>query len=194
MVLLRFMSVCGLCRQTRAVFRLVAPLAWLMVLLYSLIGALMNREWLTTPQLSLAKGYDGLMSELGFVFDPVLYPHAHHDIEDLPVFVATINSDELQSFHRFLGSFRLYFRQKKLVVYDFGLTAEELRLVRVTLFENIYVAASDSGWVVSAAALLQGCHASSHSAVLPARLLFDTMAIFPSSPACHFSRFWLNNG
>jgi len=95
-----------------------------------LIGALTNRDWLTTPKLSLAKGYDGLMSELGFVFDPVLYPHAHHDVEDLPVFVATVASDELHSFHRFLGSFRLYFRQKKLVVYDFGLTAEELRLVR----------------------------------------------------------------
>jgi len=130
MVLLRFMSVCGLCRQARSIVRIVAPLGWLIALLYSLIGALMNRDWLTTPHLSLAKGYDGLMSELGFVFDPVLYPHAHHDIEDLPVFVATIDSDELHSFHRFLGSFRLYFRQNKLVIYDFGLTPEELRLVR----------------------------------------------------------------
>ena len=69
------------------------------------------------------------MSELGFVFDPVLYPHAHHDVSDLPVFVATIDSNELHSFHRFLGSFRLYFRQRKLVVYDLGLTPEELRLV-----------------------------------------------------------------
>jgi len=129
MVLLRFMSVCGLCRHTRSVIRIVAPLGWLIALLYAVIGALMNREWLATPQLSLARGYDGLMSELGFVFDPILYPHAHHDVDDLPVFVATINSDELHSFHRFLGSFRLYFRQKKLVVYDLGLTAEELRLV-----------------------------------------------------------------
>jgi len=70
------------------------------------------------------------MTELGFVFDPILYPQAHHNIEDLPVFVATVDSNELHSFHRFLGSFRLYFRQKKLVVYDLGLTAEELRLVR----------------------------------------------------------------
>jgi len=136
MVLLRFMSICGFCRQTRSVLRIVAPLGWLIALLYSVIGAFLNRDWLTTPQLSLARGYNGLMTELGFVFDPVLYPHAHHDVEDLPVFVATINSDELHSFHRFLGSFRLYFRQKKLVVYDLGLTAEELRLVRSFLFEK----------------------------------------------------------
>jgi len=130
MVLLRFMSVCGLCRQIRSVIRLVAPLAWLIALFYTVIGTLTNREWLTTPKLSLSKGYNGLMTELGFVFDPILYPHAHHDIDDLPVFVATVSSDELHSFHRFLGSFRLYFRQKKLVIYDLGLTAEELRLVK----------------------------------------------------------------
>jgi len=129
MVLLRFMSVCGICRQTRSVVRIVAPLCWLIALLYCLIGALTNREWLSSPPPSLSRGHGDLMSELGFVFDPVLYPHAHHDIADLPVFVATVDSSELHSFHRFLGSFRLHFRQKKLVVYDFGLTTEELRLV-----------------------------------------------------------------
>jgi len=69
---------------------------------------------------------------LGFNSDPILYPHAHHLNQDLPVFVIAIRSENIHSFHRFLGSFRLHFPEKKLLVYNLDLEPEELNLIRRT--------------------------------------------------------------
>lgn len=134
MVLLRFFRIPVWFKRLRAIASAFVPMCWLLGLLYCLTAVLISRSHLDLPRLHLEGLYDAkekaaLMHILGFVPDPVLYPHSHHTGQDLPVFVMTIRSDDLRSFHRFLGNFRMHFSQKKLVVYDLGLTKEELDLV-----------------------------------------------------------------
>jgi len=79
--------------------------------------------------LYIQKQYDYILPILGFLANPVLYPESHHQDQDLPVFVTTVHSKDLHSFHKFLSSFRLYFPQKKLLVYNLGLSDYEFTLV-----------------------------------------------------------------
>jgi len=132
---LHFVSVPGCFRHVRALLRVVAPIGWvlsLIIILTVILNGSDHDSWNWSLPETSAHGLteqDRMMSELGFVSNPVLYPNSHHQVEDLPVFIAAIRSADLHSFHRFLGSFRLHFRKRKLVVYDLGLSSKELKLV-----------------------------------------------------------------
>jgi hypothetical protein len=70
-----------------------------------------------------------LFVSLGFVPEPRLYPQSYHQGTELPVFVIAIGPDDIYNFHRFLGTFRIYFREKRLVVYNLGITGAERNMV-----------------------------------------------------------------
>lgn len=134
MLLLRILRLPICFRRLRIILSTCVPVCWLVGLLYCLVGILVNQNQLDIPRLRLEGIYEipdngMLLPLLGFVPDPVLYPRSHHTGQDLPVFVMTLSSNNLHSFHRFLGNFRIYFSQKKLVVYDLGLTKDEMELV-----------------------------------------------------------------
>jgi hypothetical protein len=144
MAVLRYISMPTCCRRVRSSLRIVASIGWMLCLIGLLTVFLshMNLDHWYRSVMSLSESElmdrDRLMSEIGFVPNPLLYPHSHHQTEDLPVFIAAVRSEDLHSFHRFLGSFRLHFRQRKLVVYDLGLTPKELKLVCICLTSLLY--------------------------------------------------------
>ena len=130
MAILRLGSIAGCFRHFGIILRVAGVLAWILVLFILVILIFNEYGWLPQePSFNGMTDKDRIMAELGFVPDPVLYPHSHHRTADLPVFISTIRSEDMHSFHRFLGSFRLHFRERKLVVYDMGLTSRELDLV-----------------------------------------------------------------
>ena len=137
MPVLRFVGVPGCFRHVRVLLQIVAPISWVILLVILLTVTLYGTNddplhWslpATSRRGHELSEHDQMMAELGFVPNPVLYPNSHHQVEDLPVFIAAIRSADLHSFHRFLGSFRLHFRQRKLVVYDLGLSSKEIKLV-----------------------------------------------------------------
>ncbi len=74
--------------------------------------------------------YGELLSQLGFDRRARLYPQPHHGSGDqLPVIVLTINKGQTQDFFEFLGSLRIFYPEKKLVVYDLGVGKRDLELV-----------------------------------------------------------------
>lgn len=126
------------------ILRTFITLTWLSGLLYLVLYAIRVNQNAVHRTLSLdgvyipAPGPRGdLMLTLGFVPEPKLYPQSHHQGTELPVFVIAISSSDVFSFHKFLGSFRIYFRDKRLVVYNLGLTAKEKTLVSVLPFPNL---------------------------------------------------------
>ena len=133
------------CRKFQTVFNLFLTLSWLSVLIYYLLG-----QWLDNPKPAwklqktvTTKERIGLgslhrpdvavplMDSLGFVKKPKLFPQPYHQDRELPVFVLTLKQEDLYSFHRFLGSFRIHFPGKKLVVYNLGLDEDEVDFVSI---------------------------------------------------------------
>ena len=132
MVQFHFLRLPLCCRRLRYLMHITAYAGWFLALIAMLIALAhikFGDFWLLLGNSPVTSKTHELMLEFGFVPYPILYPRSYHQSEDLPVFVAAINSEDLPSFHRFLGSFRLHFRERKLVVYDLGLTSRELQLV-----------------------------------------------------------------
>ena len=75
-----------------------------------------------------------LLEDLGFVINPRLYPQSYHaDTDDLPVFISAAVSKELEQFMDFVYSQRLYFPDKKLVIYNLDLTQVQIKRVSITI-------------------------------------------------------------
>ena len=92
-----------------------------------------NAESFEAPVVRYQKGWYGgqtLLEELGFVQSPRLFPQAYHDDENLPVVITAANSDTYPDLMVFLKSFRLYFPEKRLVVYNLGFSSAERDSVR----------------------------------------------------------------
>ena len=132
----RYIRIPFCIRSLRSTVGMLVPLAWLFGLMYCLIS-LVARTDMTHPRLQPGGIYKsqqyGILSMLGFGTEPFLFPKALHQDQDLPVFVLALGSSDLNNIHRFLGSFRLHFGQKKLLFYDLGLSPDELDLVIVCI-------------------------------------------------------------
>ena len=92
-----------------------------------------NVESFEAPVVRYENGWYGgqtLIEELGFVQNPRLFPQAYHDDENLPVVITAADSDAYPDLMLFLKSFRLYFPEKRLVVYNLGFSSAERDSVR----------------------------------------------------------------
>ena len=92
-----------------------------------------DAETFQAPVSAYQKAWYGgrtLLEELGFVQNPRLFPQAYHDDENIPVVIAAVDSESYPELMLFLKSFRLYFPEKRLVVYNLGLTGAERDSVR----------------------------------------------------------------
>jgi len=84
-----------------------------------------------SPLLKQAHGSPTLLSDLGFVFNPRLFPQSYHDeLSDLPVFVGAVSSDILTDFLHMVSTLRIFYPDKKLVVYNMNLDREEQSQLR----------------------------------------------------------------
>ena len=92
-----------------------------------------NVESFEAPVVRYQNGWYGgqkLIEELGFVQNPRLFPQAYHDDENLPVVITAADTDTYPDLMLFLKSFRLYFPEKRLVVYNLGFGSAERDSVR----------------------------------------------------------------
>ncbi len=85
------------------------------------------------PLLRHKEGWYGgqtLLDELGFVDKPRLFPQAYHDDENIPVVITAASSAQFTDVMLFVKSLRLYFPEKRLVIYNLGLSSVEKETVR----------------------------------------------------------------
>ena len=123
---------------TRMRVRLKAFIACVLfaLIVYYILGMLSDTQLHTKTDVDSfqppASAYQGvwyggqtLLEELGFVQNPRLFPQAYHDDENIPVVITAADSESYPELILFLKSFRLYFPEKRLVVYNMGLTGAE---------------------------------------------------------------------
>ncbi|ELT94349.1 hypothetical protein CAPTEDRAFT_221283 [Capitella teleta] len=123
----------------RSKLRLFLTLIPFSILSFLIFQELQSKDNLTPKTLSLdgiyvpEPGLEGdLLVSLGFIAEPRLYPQSYHMNTELPVFVIALGPEDINSFHRFLGSFRIYYREKRLVVYNLGITGDERNMIKQT--------------------------------------------------------------
>ncbi len=77
-----------------------------------------------------------LMEELGFGLKPRLFPQSYHDDENIPVILSAADSQSFPDLQSFVRSLRVYFPEKRLVIYNLGMTVKEKKVVR---FQTLFV-------------------------------------------------------
>ncbi len=87
-------------------------------------------------QIGAAYGGYSLLQELGFVLRPRLFPQAYHDDENIPVVITAAGSTQFSDLMLFLESLRKFFPEKRLVVYNLGLTDSQREQVFFSCLES----------------------------------------------------------
>ncbi len=125
--------------RLRRCLQCMLVVGWLCTVIYILLGLLLDQEFKSHKHISdfrppYVNGYGGLtlLDELGFVRKPRLYPQSYHaDPEDLPVFISTGTSQQFDELLDFVYSQRLYFPDKKLVIYNLDLSRSQIQTVGI---------------------------------------------------------------
>lgn len=126
-------------------------LSWTSSVTYYLLGLLVDysgqsprdmSDFERQSYISIGPGKESvgqLLFYMGFSHEPKLYPQSYHESEDnLPIFVSTVSSESLHNFQAFLHSFRSFYQDKKLVIYDLDLSTEEHAQVSYRLQLHVY--------------------------------------------------------
>ena len=106
-------------------------LVWMSSLIYYLLALVLDVQLHKHKMLHGfrvdANTFD-LMKDIGFSDNPNLYPQAYHD-DNIPVFVMTLEFWQYKEFIPFLRSMKMYYSDKKFVIFNINLTPEQLEVV-----------------------------------------------------------------
>ena len=118
-------------------FPILFVLTWVVTAVYLLVKRrdadirhLPNIAEFRSPFLAGQPDAPTLLTDLGFVYSPRLYPQSYHDeMPDLPVFIVAASTAQYDDVLQLVGTQRQFFPDKKLVIYNMDLTREELNKV-----------------------------------------------------------------
>lgn len=129
-----------------------------------------------------------LFTDLGFSSDQIrLYPNSYFDDGKLPVFVSIISKGRMKEFTEFLFTFRKFYRDRRLVVYNIGISEAEKHMFS----ESCHCQIRDVRWS-RFPDHIQNVHNHAYRPLIIQEALQEFGAIFWCDPSIRFNSFQLH--